>query len=639
MTLWIRRTCGRVLISFKNPIHSNRLPSLKHGFRLYSSQTSAPQTASSSNTLWYLSSAFLTTAAFSTFYFTRGFGSLPLAPASKVNQSDVKTSIEVPQQNILPASTQTESEKKPEQIVEPREEPAQAEASSSPMVDRPEFPQQVQYVLIGAGTASFAAVKGIQEKDPKAKILIIGDEAQAPYMRPPLSKELWFSKHSPAEGAEGENQKTPHPDVLFKDWGGNQRSIFYEPLDFFCAPEELNAQADGGVALLLGQKVERLDVARKSVFLSDGRNISFEKCLLATGGKPGNLAVLEKSDPQVKSKITLYRTLQDFEKVNQLVTQKKTIAIIGSGFLGSELACALAHRNSSEGGKVYQIFREQGNMGRVFPKYLREWTTEKVKSQGVEVISNSEVISASSENHQLRLELSSGKIITVDHAIVAVGIEPNVEIAQRAGLEIDPIHKGVLCNAELQARSDIYVAGDVCSFHDISLGRRRVEHHDHAVVSGRLAGENMAGGRTPYWHQSMFWSDLGPHIGYEAIGLVDSSLETYGVWALAGAVDSPQGAVTAGPNIRSGDSSFSAEKTNVETEMKLESGNPAGEVPLKGNGESFGKGVVFYLKNKKVVGVLLWNIFDKIPQARRLIKNSPEFNDLSELSSIFNVHK
>jgi programmed cell death 8 (apoptosis-inducing factor) len=61
--------------------------------------------------------------------------------------------------------------------------------------------------------------------------------------------------------------------------------------------------------------------------------------------------------------------------------------------------------------------------------------------------------------------------------------------------------------------------------------RRREEHHDHAAVSGRLAGENMAGARRPYLHQSMFWSDLGPSVGFEAIGIIDSSLQTVGVWA------------------------------------------------------------------------------------------------------------
>ena len=95
-------------------------------------------------------------------------------------------------------------------------------------------------------------------------------------------------------------------------------------------------------------------------------------------------------------------------------------------------------------------------------------------------------------------------------------------------------------------------AGDAACFFDTQLGRRRVEHHDHAVVSGRLAGENMTGAGQAYWHQSMFWSDLGPDVGYEAIGLVDSSLPTVGIFAAAGKLDSPRAVVEAtGEGLRS----------------------------------------------------------------------------------------
>merc|ERR1712241_1552552 len=84
-------------------------------------------------------------------------------------------------------------------------------------------------------------------------------------------------------------------------------------------------------------------------------------------------------------------------------------------------------------------------------------------------------------------------------------------------------------------------------------GRRRVEHHDHAVVSGRLAGENMTGSGKAYHHQSMFWSDLGPEVGYEAIGIVDSSLPTVAVFAKATPKDSPKAVVEAtGEQLRSG---------------------------------------------------------------------------------------
>lgn len=91
----------------------------------------------------------------------------------------------------------------------------------------------------------------------------------------------------------------------------------------------------------------------------------------------------------------------------------------------------------------------------------------------------------------------------------------------------------------------LFQAGDCACFYDVRLGRRRIEHHDHAVVTGRLAGENMAGGRKPYLHQSMFWSDLGPDVGYEAIGIVDASLPTVAVFAKATDKDNPKAVVTA----------------------------------------------------------------------------------------------
>ena len=140
-----------------------------------------------------------------------------------------------------------------------------------------------------------------------------------------------------------------------------------------------------------------------------------------------------------------------------------------------------------------------------------------------------------------------------------MGLDPNIDLAKESGLEVDPKLGGFLVNAELEARSNLWVvstfcnyehpwcfvphllsniialqkAGDAACFYDPKLGRRRVEHHDHAVVSGRLAGENMTGARKPYWHQSMLWSDLGASVGYEAIGLVDSALPTVSVFAKA----------------------------------------------------------------------------------------------------------
>jgi len=223
----------------------------------------------------------------------------------------------------------------------------------------------------------------------------------------------------------------------------------------------------------------------------------------------------------------------------------------------------------------------------------------------------------------------------VDHLLVAVGLEPNTELADSSGLEKDPTLGGFLVNAELEARSNVWVAGDAACFYDVKLGRRRVEHHDHAVVSGRLAGENMAGAGKPYWHQSMFWSDLGPEVGYEAIGLVDSRLETVSVFALATEADTPKAVVEkTGEGVRS------------ITEEKSKAVSGAGGVsttssttPAPGtHSEDYTKGVIFYLRDSVVVGVVMWNVFNKMPIARQLIKEGKKYDDLSEVAKLFNLY-
>eukprot|EP01135_Chromosphaera_perkinsii_P000140 Nk52_evm36s32 gene=Nk52_evmTU36s32 len=561
------------------------------------------------------------------YLYSSGIFSPQYAPKKKVNRFTP-----IPEIEEAPAAAAVETKKSEKESSGPSETSSPA---ATPPKEPLKFPSFVPYVLIGAGTASFAAMKSIREKDPEARILIVGEEKELPYMRPPLSKELWYNS-----GAESwfRDENTASDELKFKDWSGNERNLFFETEDFFCTPEELMVREEAGVAIVLGRKVTNLDVYKKSVVLSNGSKVKFDKCLLATGGVPKNLDVFKQAPKEVAQSLTLFRKISEFKKLDSLSKSAESIAVIGGGFLSSELACALAHRGQSTGLKVTQIFREAGNMGKVFPGYLTKWTTKRVQDEGVEVIADATVDNVTFENGKVQMKLSTGKTVSADHVVVAVGIEPNTALAKKAGLEIDPHHGGILCNAELEARSGIYVAGDVCSFHDVALGRRRVEHHDHAVVSGRLAGENMAGGRVPYWHQSMFWSDLGPKVGYEAIGLVDSKLETFGVWALATEKDTPQAAMESGDNIRSGEVSSENVSEAPETETKEEE-KPSKKSVAEQLHEEYGKGVVFYMRDKRVVGVLLWNVFDKIPQARKLIREADKYEDLNQLSTVFSVHK
>ncbi|KAG9478087.1 hypothetical protein GDO78_013211, partial [Eleutherodactylus coqui] len=477
------------------------------------------------------------------------------------------------------------------------------EKQKEPVLPSATLPTHVPFLLIGGGTASFAAARSIRARDPGAKVLIVSDELDPPYMRPPLSKELWFSDD---------------PDVTetlrFKQWNGKERSIFFQPPSFYVAPEELMSTEHGGVSVLTGKKVVHLDVRENKAKLDDGTHISYEKCLIASGGTPRNLPAIERASEEVKRRTTLFRRVSDFRALERLSSSGGSITIIGGGFLGSELACALGRRAQRSNLEVIQMFPESGNMGKILPEYLSHWTTEKVKREGVNVITDAVVKSVSYKNGKLHISLKDGRAVETDHVVAAVGLEPNTELAKSAGLELDADFGGFRVNAELQARNNVWVAGDAACFYDIKLGRRRVEHHDHAVVSGRLVGENMTGAAKPYWHQSMFWSDLGPDVGYEAIGIVDSALPTVGVFAKATEKDTPKRAAEeSGTGIRSeSDDQGAIEPVNVSTTV-----TPSLPAPAQ-QGDSYGKGVVFYLRDNVVVGIVLWNIFNRMPIARKV---------------------
>uniref|UniRef100_A0A3B4YQV9 Apoptosis inducing factor mitochondria associated 1 n=1 Tax=Seriola lalandi dorsalis TaxID=1841481 RepID=A0A3B4YQV9_SERLL len=235
-------------------------------------------------------------------------------------------------------------------------------------------------------------------------------------------------------------------------------------------------------------------------------------------------------------------------------------------------------------------------MGKVLPEYLSNWTTEKVKKEGVKIISEALVKSVNYKDDKLEIQLKDGRLVKTDHIVAAVGLEPNCDLAKSAGLEVDSDFGGFRVNAELQARSNIWVAGDAACFYDIRLGRRRVEHHDHAVVSGRLAGENMTGASKPYWHQSMFWwlwlKTMKPALtGHEA-----DTLESEGKSELLIAL-------------------------------------------VHQHKDGYGKGVIFYLRDKVVVGIILWNVFNRMPIARKIIKDGEEHADLNEVAKLFNIHE
>ncbi|GFU30510.1 apoptosis-inducing factor 1, mitochondrial [Nephila pilipes] len=470
----------------------------------------------------------------------------------------------------------------------------------------------IPYLLIGAGSASFNAYRAIRTVDPTAKVLVVGDEAYLPYMRPPLSKEVWFDK------------KTDVAETLsFTQWDGNSRSLFYEPPSFFFTLKEVLDNKNGGIAVIRGKKVVKVDPVGQVVYLDKGEKISYNKCLIATGSKPKNIPVFENADKSIKKHITLFKTIQDFKKLDKICKKCESIVIVGGGFLGSELACGLARKGVSSSSTVTQVFPETGNMGKVLPEYLSIWASKKLANEGVKVIPEVEIKGLSKQGNKIELQLSNNQTLKADHIVVAVGSDANTDFAKVSGLEVDPLHGGFVVNTEMEARKNLWVAGDASCFYDVNLGRRRVEHHDHAVVSGRLAGENMAGNAKPYWHQSMFWSDLGPDIGFEAIGIVDSSLPTIGIFTKPNETEINE------EKGKSDADQESASKSKLETDSVLRAPKSA---------DNYNKGVLFYIRDDVIVGIVLWNVFGKMPIARQVINESKSQDDVSEIAKLFELH-
>ena len=262
---------------------------------------------------------------------------------------------------------------------------------------------------------------------------------------------------------------------------------------------------EAGVELRLGRRIVGLDLGRRVATDDGGDEHPYEKLLLATGGTPRRLGGDDGA-------VVYYRTLDDYRAVRAAADDGASFTVIGGGFIGSEIAASLA----SNGCKVTMIFPEHGIGARLFPKELSTFVNDYYRERGVDVRAG-ETVSDPSE-------------LDTDGVIAGLGIVPETELAAAHGL---PVDNGIVVDeyGRVDGRDDVYAAGDVANFPLLALGMStRVEHEDHANTHGRVVGANMAGAAKPYDHLPFFYSDLFD-LGYEAVGTVDSRLETVEQWA------------------------------------------------------------------------------------------------------------
>lgn len=382
----------------------------------------------------------------------------------------------------------------------------------------------VDYLIVGAGMAGAAAAQALREADGKATIAMLGDEPHPPYDRPPLSKGLW------KDSKEGD---------------------IWRPID--------KARA----TMHTGRRALTIDRTAHRVQDDAGDAWTYRRLLLATGGAPRTLPF--------GSGFTYFRTYDDYRQLRRRARPGAHIAVIGGGFIGSEIAAAM----TMVGCRVTMLFPEAAIGARVFPVALADSVTAYYRERGVDVRSGITATGGEAGANGAELALSDGSTLTADAVVAGLGIVPNVQLAQAAGLQLEL--GGIVVDDHLRTSDpDIYAAGDVAAFPAPALGRRmRVEHENAAVTMGQRAGQCMAGLDAPYRELPYFYSDLFD-LGYEAVGTLDSRLETVEQWVTP-----------------------------------------------------FREGVVYYLDAGRVRGALLWNTWGQVDNARALIAAPGSFDAAS----------
>jgi len=391
-----------------------------------------------------------------------------------------------------------------------------------------------KYIIIGGGMTGSAAAKEIRENDPEGTLAMFTKEPFGPYNRPPLSKSLWDGK----------------------DIESIVRSM-----------DEFN------VDLYLNNEIKEISSEIKTITDEKGEQYKYEKLLLATGGSPIQF-------PHAPEGVIYYRTLEDYHMLREMAEEGSRFCVIGGGFIGSEIAAAL----NKQGQKVTMIFPEIGISSSFLPDDLAVFLNDYYREKGVKVLDGNLVESISKVGVEYLVNyknVTSGQAReeTFDGVIVGIGIKPNIQLAQEAGLDVAD---GIVVNEYLQTSDpDIFAAGDVAFLKIEALGKKmRIEHEDHANMSGAVAGHNMAGEMKKYDYFPFFYSDLFD-LGYEALGELNKDFEIFEDWI-----------------------------------------------------QPFIRGTISYLDKGQIRGLIFWNLWGKVDQGREIIRQGKTYQK-TDLAGFF----
>ena len=320
------------------------------------------------------------------------------------------------------------------------------------------------FVIVGAGLAGAKAAETLRSEGFDGRVVVIGDEAERPYERPPLSKDY-------LRGEAAREKAYVHDESFY---------------------------ADNAIELLTGRRAVAIDDAQHAVLLDDDQVLAYRRLLLATGSEPRRL----DSPGSDLDGIHYLRTFDDADSLRGTLGDAQHLVVVGAGWIGSEVAASARQL----GVEVTMVEPASVPLERVLGAEVGRIYLELHRAKGVEVLTGTGVERFEGNGSVSTVRTSDGRSIDADAVVVGIGAAPRVELAQAAGIAVD---RGVLVDAALRTSSpDVFAAGDIANaLHPFYGGRIRVEHWANALNQGEAAARSMLGQAVEYDRLPYFYSD------------------------------------------------------------------------------------------------------------------------------------
>jgi 3-phenylpropionate/trans-cinnamate dioxygenase ferredoxin reductase subunit len=319
-------------------------------------------------------------------------------------------------------------------------------------------------IIAGAGHAAGQAAATLRQKKFDGEIVMFGEESYFPYQRPPLSKKF-LAGELPAE------------------------RLYFRPENFY---------TEAKIDVRLRTRVAAIDRPNRSVALSTGERLAYDKLILATGAVVRRLPLPGVELPGIH----YLRSIEDVNHIRQDMAAGQRIVVIGAGYIGLEVAAV----SRQLGMDVSVVEMEDRVMSRVVSPEVSSFYEKEHREQGVKLLLSTGISGFSGNGRVSAVTLSNGNPLPADLVLVGIGIAPNVELATRAELEIE---NGIVVDDRCRtADSNIYAIGD-CTFHpNTVIGRSiRLESVHNALEQAKTAALNICGEESHYNQVPWFWSD------------------------------------------------------------------------------------------------------------------------------------